>query len=150
MKKVILSALVLGGLFACSKADVQSTTLSSNDVMTTPTKAGTGRYFHDDGSRPGVIGASFGCTPGMGSCPGDRIVSPNDIDVISDLMVAGANIPGLFQEHDATLAMYFGAPTVIAVNTGQLSVEVLGSMETVAYFLFSEGGNLESVVPLKK
>lgn len=150
MKKVILSTMILSaGLFACNKAEVQ--TQNASDEVTTSVKEGYNRTYFDDGSRPGIVGATFGCAGIGGSCVNGRVVPPNDVTMIAEIVSKGAPVSS-FAQFNNRLDTYFTADVVAQVISGEMTVEVVGAFSSTseAYFLFSSNGEVVRAVPLKK
>jgi hypothetical protein len=151
MKKVIFSTLILSaGLFACNKAEVQTASISN--VATEDTeKANIGRTYFDDGTKPGVIGATYGCTGAGGACAQGRSVATGDIAMISDIITKDSHIAS-FNQFNTRLNTYFTKAIVEGVMNGQIALEVRGEFTDAseAYFVFTLNEETISVVPLKK
>lgn len=150
MKKIILSLTILSaGLFACNKAEVQTQNVS--DEATTSIKEGIQKTYFDDGSRPGIVGATYGCAGAGGSCKNGRSVGPSDVTMIADIVSKGSPVSS-FTQYSDRLYTYFTADVVEGVISGEITVEVLGTFSTTseAYFVFSSNGEVTRAVPLKK
>lgn len=146
MKKVILGAFILSASFACQKADVENSTLSSNDSAIVPVKAAFGKFLQWDQKDPG----QWICDGPGGKCGEDKIVLANDVEMLRAFSKPGADLVSLFAQHDAMLATYFGSQMVLDVIMEKISIELKGDIDNTAFFVFSEGGNRINVTPLKK
>lgn len=150
MKKVILSAFILSASFACQKADVENSTLSSNDVAMSPTKTNNGEGLRN--SVKHVVGpiTTVECMPHPGVCFGDKHLAPNHVEVIRKFTDPGADLIDLFIQYEAVVGVYVSPQTVVDVITGALTVEVFGNVDDIAHFVFSKAGTEVKVIPVKK
>lgn len=153
MKKVILSSLVLStALFACNKADVDTKTVVADTAVTSNKVNEMKRTWFDDGTDPGVIGATFGCVNMGGTCAqGQGTTRSIDIPVFEQ-MIQEQNFVQVFSEHSSALIPYFTEPMVAGVANGFISVKVKGTygVDTDAYFVFSKGTDVVNVFPIRK